>query len=277
MLITGFQLRVRAGALLAGLCLLTGIANAIDCSGLPTSFTGNQFPSGDFFSNFNNPCYTIAFGKGIGNTNFGDLNGTYFQAYFQVNPQYQLIVLGAYPNARYFSVSLYDAHSAPSQSILDANIVPLTSQYIDPFEPGTAYVSGQQFAVPVNFGGTPGTLQTGCMMNGYNVTVNGLDATQRHAGMDWNSDAGVFQAYPHFLDHIVDTPQHTNPNTAGVVMVRAYLDISPINNTTIPHIIVRDVASGCAYPAAYVQSTLQMLTINTTTGGAWLDTAQGNA
>ena len=46
-----------------------------------------------------------------------------------------------------FSVSLYDAHSAPTQSILDANIVPLTSAYINPYEPGTAYVSGQQFAV----------------------------------------------------------------------------------------------------------------------------------
>jgi hypothetical protein len=273
----GLQQHVRTGVLLAGLCLFTSIANAIDCSGLPTSFTGNQFPTGNFFSNFDNPCYTIALGKGTGGTNFGDLNATYFEAYFKVNPQYQLIILGAFPNARYFSVSLYDAHSAPAQSILDANIVPLTSAYINPYEPGTAYISGQQFAVPVNFGGTPGTQQTGCMMNGFNVTVNGLDGTQRHAGMDWNSDAGVFLAYPDFADHIVDTPQHTNPNTAGVVMIRAYLDITAINNSTTPHIIVRDVASGCAYPAAYVQSTLQILTLNSTTGNAWLDTAQGNA
>jgi hypothetical protein len=114
-------------------------------------------------------------------------------------------------------------------------------------------------------------------MNNFNVDVNGLDATQRHPGMDWNSDKGFFQAYPNFQDHIVDTPQHTNPNTAGVVMVRAYLDISPTTGHTAPHVIVRDVASGCAYPAAYVQSTLQMLTLSTTTGGPWLDTAQGNA
>jgi hypothetical protein len=269
--------RVSSGVLLAGLLLLTGIAKAIDCSGLPTSFTGNQFPTGDFFTNFNNSCYTIPLGRGTGNSSFGDLNATYFQAYFQVSPQYQLILLGEYPNARYFSVSLYDAHSAYSQSILDADIVPLTSQYINPYEPGTAYVAGQQFAVPISFGGTPGTLQTGCMMNGYNVSVNGLDATQRHPGMDWNSDTGVFQAYPNFLDHIVDTPQHTNPNTAGVVMVRAYLDITPLNYNTNPHIIVRDVASGCAYPAAYVLSTLMNVTGSPTTGGPWLDSAQGGA
>jgi hypothetical protein len=276
-LVMGVQQTVRAGTLLAGLCLLTGVAQAIDCSGLPTTFTGNQFPTGNFFSNFDNPCYAIALGVGTGGTLYGDLNATYFQAYFLVNPQYQLIVLGDFPNSRYFSVSLYDAHSAPSQSILDANIVPLTSQYINPYEPGVAYVSGQRYAVPINFGGTPGTLQTGCMMNNFNVDVNGLDATQRHPGMDWNSDKGFFQAYPNFQDHIVDTPQHTNPNTAGVVMVRAYLDISPTTGHTAPHVIVRDVASGCAYPAAYVQSTLQMLTLSTTTGGPWLDTAQGNA
>jgi hypothetical protein len=273
-----FQPHVRAGVLLAGLSLLTGIAQAIDCSGLPTSFTGTQFTTGNFFSNFNNPCYTIALGMGTGDTYFGDLNATYFQAYFEVNPQYQLIVLGTFPNARYFSVSLYDAHSAPTQSILDANIVPLTSAYINPYEPGTAYVSGQQFAVPINLGGTPGDLQTGCMMNGFNVTVNGLDGTQRHAGMDWNSDAGLFQAYPNFPDHIVDTPQHTNPNTAGVVMVRVYLDITPVSYDTSPHIIVRDVASGCAYPAAYVLDTLQtVVTRSTTTGTSWLDTDQGSA
>ena len=183
--------------------------------------------------------------------------------------------MGNFPNARYVSLALYDEHSAPAGSILDANIVPLTSKYINPYEPGVKFVGGQEYAATVNFGGTPGTLQTGCMMNGYNI--NTLDATQRHAGMDWNSDAGLFKAYPNFSDHVVDTPQHTNPNTAGVVMVRAYLDLTPINYDTAPHLIVRDVASGCAYPAAYVNSVLLNVTGSPTTGGPWLNTAQGNA
>src|ERR1700722_18690835 len=271
------QPTVSAGVLFAGVCLLTGIAHAADCSGLPTSFNGNEFPTGNFFSNFDNACYTIPLEKGTGNAKFGDLNAVYFQAYFKVNPQYQLILLGDFPNARYFSVSLYDAHSAPAQSILDANIVPLTSRYVNPYEPGTAYVGGQKYAVPINFGGTPGTLQTGCMMDGYQVTVNGLDGTQRHPGIDWNSDAGFFQAYPDVVDHVVDTPEHTNPNTAGVVLVRAYLDITAPNSNTIPHIIVRDVASGCAYPAAYVLSTLQILSGSATVGGPGLESVQGSA
>src|ERR1700722_5612035 len=96
-LVMGLRSRIRAGVLLAGICVLTDFAQAIDCSGLPTSFTGTEFPPGDFFSNFNNPCYTIPLAEGTGHSYFGDLNATYFQAYFQVNPQYQLIVLGDYP------------------------------------------------------------------------------------------------------------------------------------------------------------------------------------
>jgi hypothetical protein len=271
--------RARAVAFLAGLYLiaLPRMALAVDCSGLPTSFTGNEFPSGDFFRNFNNPCYMVPLGVGHGNTSYGDLNATYFQAYFKVDPRYQLIVLGTFPNARYFTVTLYDAHSAYTQLIGDANIVPLTPRDVNPYAPGAAYVGGQRFAIPVNFGGAPGAGQTGCMMNGYNVDVNGLDGTRRHAGMDWNSDLGMFQAYPHFVNHIVDTPRHGNPNTAGALMIRAYLDITPLDYTTSPHIIVRDVASGCAYPAAYALNTLQIVTSYGTTGQGWLDATQNNA
>ena len=272
--LTIMRRKLRAFLLIAGVSFLPGAAHAIDCTGLPTQFNGNQFPTGNFFSNFDNACYTIALSQGHGNSKFGDLNALYFQAYFKVDPRYQLIILGTFPNSRYFSVSLYDAHSAPSESIEDANIVPLTSQFINPYEPGAVFVGGQQFAVPVNFGGTPGTLETGCMMNGYNVNQNALDATQRHPGMDWNSDSGVFQEYPSFVDHIVDTPQHTNPNTAGAVLIRAYLDLTAVSYNTSPHIIVRDVASGCAYPAAYALDTLQIVTDNTTTGTGWLDNTQ---
>jgi hypothetical protein len=261
--------------LLLALCLFPWIARAQDCQGLPTSFGGNQFPTGDFFTNFNNPCYTITMATGAGDIEYADLNARYSQIFFKVDPKYQIILLGIFPNSRYFSVALNDAHSALSVSILDTNIKPLTAQFVNPYQPGVAYVNGQQYAVPINFGGTPGTLQTGCMMNGYNVDVNALDATQRHPGMDWNSDAGFFQANPGTADHVVDTPQHSNPNTAGYVMVRDYLYDSTPGYNTVPQIIVRDVASGCAYPAAYALQTLQVVTAQQSTGSPWLDQAQG--
>jgi hypothetical protein len=253
---------------------MAGMAQATDCSNLPTSFGGNQFPTGDFFSNFNNPCYTIALATGQGTNEYGDLNAIYSVLYYKVDPRYQLILVGAFPNSRYYSVSLNDEHSALSQSILDTNIVPLTSQYVNPFQPGIPYVAGQQFAVPIGFGGTPGKLETGCMMNGYNVDVNGLDATQRHPGMDWNTDAGFFQQYPDFDYHVVDNAQHTNPNTAGTVLIRAYMDITASSYAANPHIIVRDVASGCAYPSAYALDTLQIVTYDGETGRPWMAQTQ---
>jgi len=263
--------------LLASLPFFASTAKGIDCSNLPTSFTGNEFPSGDFFSNFNNPCYLVNFGVGSGGGHYSDLNSVYNQAFFKVDPRYQIIILGAFPQTRYFSITVYDEHQAISQNLLDASIVPLTAQDVNPYLPGAAYVSGQQYAVPINFGGTPGTLETGCMMNGYNVDVNGMDATQRHTGMDWNSDAGVFTKYPNFALHVVDTPQHTNPNTAGIILLRNYLDISGTSSQVSPHIIVRDVASGCAYPAAYALQTLQIVTNNPTTGLSWLAKSQSQA
>lgn len=79
---------------------LAAIAHAIDCSGLPNSLTGGEFPTGKFVANFNNnPCYTIALGGGNGSGEYGDLNAEYFQFYFRVDPQYQLIVVGSFPRA----------------------------------------------------------------------------------------------------------------------------------------------------------------------------------
>src|ERR1022692_1371362 len=41
--------------------------------------------------------------------------------------------------------------------------------------------------------------------------------------MDWNSDTNVFRANPTFGLPIVDTTQHTNPNTAGSLIILNYL------------------------------------------------------
>ena len=111
-------------------------------------------------------------------------------------------------------------------------------------------------------------------MTGYNVESNVLDGTQRHPYMNWNF-------YPTFLKsgngyplHEVDTPEHSNPNTAGAIIIRAYLDLSAPGPATLPHVIVRDVASGCAYPAAYVTGTMNVITTNSTTGNTWQNQKQ---
>jgi streptogramin lyase len=231
------------------------LGQALDCSNLPEQFQGNEFPSGDFFSNFQNPCYLIPLPPP--GPSFTDLNDTFWKFTYAVNPRYQIILLGNFPNARYFSVAAYDEHSLISQSLLDKDIVPLTPTYVNPYQTGVPYAPGQQYAVAVNFGGTPNAVQAGCRMDGYNVSVNSLDATQRHQGLNWNIDPAFFEPSPPPPFHIVDTPQHTNPTPAGYVQVRAYVDINPADPATAPSIMVRDVASGCAYPAAYVLETLR--------------------
>lgn len=249
-------------------------AHAQNCSNLPTSFTGNEFPTGDFFSNFQNSCYVIPM------TNppspLTDLNDTDWHVVYTVDPRYELILVGNFPNARYFSFATYDDHSLVGQALLDTNILPLTSSYVNPYQPGVPYLAGQQYAVSVGFGGTPGTIETGCMTNAYNVAGNFLDATQRHQYLNWNTDAGFMQSSPAPPVHNVDTPEHNNPTATGYILARAYVDINTADPTTVPGVIVRDVASGCAYPAAYALQTLQI--VNTSESAtAVLDEAQFQA
>ena len=256
----------------ASLACLAAPAYAGTC---PTQFNPGSFTKGNFFTNFNNRCYFVDFVTGHGaGSQWGDLNSVYNKIFFRIDPTlppYQFIIVGDFPNARYFSMDINDNHSAISQSLTDIDIAPLTAANVNPYLPGVAFVAGQQYAVPVNLGGTPGTLQAGCVTDGYNVDVNAMDGTLRHPFMNWNLDAAFFHANPTMPLHQVDTPEHSNPNTSGVILIRNYLDLTPASGA--PHIIVRDVASGCAYPASMV-GAMNILTTDTTTGNGWLTQQQ---
>jgi hypothetical protein len=264
--------------LLLSFCFFSRVGYPQDCSSLPTHFKGNEFPTGTFISNFDNSCYTIPFNTSPGGTGIpGDLNSLYNKMYYKLDPHYQLVILGTFPNTRYFSITVDDDHGAVSQTLLDENIVPLTSEFVNPYQTGVSYVAGQRYGAIIDFGGAPGSQESGCLMPGYNIAQNTLDATQRHQGMNWNADPGVFQALPAIPLHVVDTPQHSNPNTAGVLNIRNYIDITPKSPSKGPQVIVRDVASGCAYPAWYVMQSLQVVSTDKDTGRTWLDGKQTQA
>ena len=98
--------------------------------------------SGSFASNFLGPTaanYEIPISSTNGILAAGDLNATYFQFYYSIlnagawnNPAsgkpycpFELVVVGSYPNGRYFSLIDYDMHYSPAQHLADFAIVPL--------------------------------------------------------------------------------------------------------------------------------------------------------
>ena len=220
-------------------------------------------PAGNFFSNFSGPCYAIPLAAGgIGDGYGGDLNAQYDIIYYKLNSRYELIFTGQHPNARYWAISVYDLHEAGVGSISDANMQPLAAPFINPYQPGVKFKSGQKWAATVSFGGTePGDITPGCAVSPFNVHGNMMDATQIHSGLSWNGDPAAASLPPHI----------SGPNTAGAILVRRYYSLA----TTRPVVIVRDLTTGCAIPASEAFNTARVVTKDRNTYVArWRDKTQ---
>ena len=284
-----------AWAALAVCCLCAAPAWSQDATTCTVPSGVDQSPAGaNFFESFASapgaPAspYEIAFPSSNGSTEAGDLNATYFTMYYSItnlkawiaNNHYcpaELILVGTFPDARYFSITDNDMHYTATQHLADFEIDPVAapgSAGSNPFVPGSsgqspAYTGTQQYLVPVSLGYSPkpSNVISGCGINaaeGDNV----LDATQRHLSIDWNTTVEGPGVSSGLDTHVVDTPSHGNPNTAGSLIVRSYLAppdtctgtpgvnlvCSQPNPPPAPFIIVRDVATGCAYTASYLES-----------------------
>lgn len=222
-------------------------------------------PALDFFSNFNNDCYALRFGAGVGDSLAGDTNARYELAYFKVDPRYELIVYSTFPNARYFSITVYDDHDAQLSSNSDVNFAPLTSSEINPFRPGTPFLAGQRYATAINLGAPQVTNETaGCSLSQYTVYPNQIAGSGRHLGMNWNGDPNLPPNFP---------PHNDAPSDAGSIMIRRYLE-DPSENITA-RLIVRDVSTGCAVPAQQVVNSV--VTRSSNVFKRWKDTVQVDA
>jgi len=198
-------------------------------------------PNGTFFSNFLNACYAIPLVSGMGSSSFGDANAEYDQFYYMVNPAYELIVFGTFPNARFLSATVYDTHTAITSQMLDQQFMPLTSSMVNPFAVGAQFVPNQQYAFRISFGGgLPVQERPGCGTSTFNL--NALDASMIHSGLTWTGYPGL---PPNFPAHI------TGPNSGGSFLIRRYVDIS---HPPVESVILRDLATGCAVPAAQALS-----------------------
>jgi hypothetical protein len=170
----------------------------------------------------------------------GDLNATYNEMYYKIQPGYSLIILGTFPNTRFMSATVYDDHSVVVGQLADTQILPLSATMVNPLLPGATYVANQQYGITVNLGnGPPLTVAPGCSTT-MNTTIdeNVLDGSMIHSGITWKGYPGLPPGFP---------PHETGVNEAGILEVRKYMDISV---PTTASVIVRQLSDGCAVPAA---------------------------
>ncbi len=208
------------------------------CSPLPTIN-----PKKGFLANFNNGCYALPMFSGGGGTEIGDLNAIYDQMYYQVMPGYELVVVGTFPNARFFSATVYDDHLALVSQVFDQSLPPLTSSMSNPYLPGATYTPNQQYGFTVSFGGgAPVTVSPGCQTTSTTIDSTVLDASMIHSGLTWTGYPNLPANFP---------PHETGANDAGLITVRKYIDIS---NSPTEVVIVRQLSDGCALPAQQAMS-----------------------
>ena len=194
-------------------------------------------PSQDFVTNFNNSCYAQPLIEGKRGHYAGDLNARYGLVLYNADPAYEMILLGTFPNARFFSVTAYDSHSVSNAGMIDSDVLPLTASMTNPLLPGATFVPNQLYGITIGYGGklTP-NVTPGCSTNGTTIAQNFLDASQIHQGLSWNGYPGLPKNFPVHL---------TGVSSGGSLFVRSYLDIS---SEAAPVVIIRDLSTGCAVP-----------------------------
>jgi len=235
-------------------------------------------PTKTFLENFLNNCYATGLPAAMSaGKNLADLTETYAGIYFHVNPGYELILVGDFPQSRYLNIGVDDSHMFTLQSFHDAQLTPLASYYVNPFLPGVTYQPNQLYAVSVQFGGAqPNQIQPGCSFGGLNFEANVVDATKRHPGVSWNGNPLVPANFPPHDD--------VGPNIGGMVTIRQYMNVTSSDGYGIlstPAAIVRDLSTGCAVPVANAVANdptnvlpSQVITENKPIASTWLDNAQ---
>lgn len=182
----------------------------------------------------------------------GDLTANYDQAYIRNRNDLELLIVGEFPRARFFSITVYDDHGATLATLHDAELAPLRPDQQNPYRAGgPANTEDLLYAVRVRLGATlNATPLAGCGLPGLDATSNVLDASRRHtAGTRYSAAQSQFSVTARDgVSTIVHDDSTANAGT--FVLVRRYLEANDGNTGAFdlrrPLVFVRSVATGCA-------------------------------
>lgn len=217
--------------------------------GLLTVLTAAPAAAGNFWSNFLKPQYFLPITRIPDGLDGADLNAQYEQLFVRNYPGTELLIIGEYPRARFFAITLYDDHGAVIGTLNDTQIQPLNPGQSNPFGPGgTANTEDVMYAVRVRLKNQVAVVPTTECDTG-NVTINQMDGRYRHTAGTWYSSfhrgfSVTLQGVPLVHDDAIDTSSIS-------IMVRRYLPVNDGNTGQFdlrrPLVLIRSNQTGCAF------------------------------
>ncbi len=181
----------------------------------------------------------------------GDLSARYSQVFLPVIPSAEVLILGEFPRARYFSITVYDDHGAIADVLHDFEIEPLLPGTENPLRPGgEPGAEDVLYAVTVQMGADLATNPAPqCSLPGLDVHASLLDARFRHTAGDHYSC--VHSNFSTWIDGVGEVHHDDSPgNPSMSIMFRWYLKRQPapdsVIDLTTPLVWLRYSASGCA-------------------------------
>jgi hypothetical protein len=240
-------------------------------SALPASAQG-------FFDNFLKPEYLVPVSE-FPATSGGDLLLTYYQVPITAVPNGELLVIGEFPRARYFSITAYDDHGAVIGKLDDYEIQPYVSSGNPWHVGGPAGAEDILYAVTVRIG-TPGAPAPASQcQTPVSVHENVLDATVRHTATSFYSSAQ--SGYTTFVPSFGTITHEDAPTTSGMfLLIRSYMRASPLGSSAVdlrkPLVWVRAASTGCPARLAPAGESLPASSWFTLSSVLHLDQAYGH-
>ena len=200
-----------------------------------------------FFDHFLKPEYLVPVSEFPASSG-GDLFVTYYQVQIPSFANGELLIIGEFPRATFFSITAYDDHGAIVGTFNDFELQPYGSSQ-NPYSPGgPAGAEDILYALKVKLGAPNASNPNPACQTPLSVQ-NFIDATVRHTTTEfYSSQQANFSATVSGVGSVT----HDNaPNTTGsFLLIRSYRLQSPLSSSQAdvrkPFVWLRAASTGCA-------------------------------